>query len=116
MGEVGTVPAVSPNNSGNESSNKTNKDNANVANMNKNTNKKNKNGSNPKSYGSRYQNFKGKTEDTNSDIFYYRKGMNAKYVTSKEALLNWICTKYSASEETFIKSRSIIIIGMTKLI
>ena len=40
--------------------------------------------------------------------------MNAKYVTSKEAVLNWICTKYSASEEASIASGSTIIIGMNK--
>ena len=40
--------------------------------------------------------------------------MNAKYVTSKEAVLNWICTKYSASKEASIESVSTIIIGMEK--
>ena len=49
MGDGGTIPAVSPNNSDDELSNKSKKDNATMAIKNKNN--KNKNGSTPKSEG-----------------------------------------------------------------
>ena len=107
MGKGSTIPAVTPDNSGNEASKKTKENTTQQKNKNKN-----KTGSNPKTDTNKYQTFKGKTKCIEDDIFFYGKNMNSKFVTSKEAILTWICTKYSASKKASIETGNIVILGM----
>eukprot|EP00536_Pseudo-nitzschia_multiseries_P015470 jgi/Psemu1/42725/gm1.42725_g len=58
--------------------------------------------------------FQGGTTGLEDQIFYYGKGMNTKWLTSREKLLNNIGKKYSMSEATSIKTGKLTLIGITK--
>ena len=75
-------------------------------------------GSNKNTGSNNYQNnrkkFQGSTKGIEDNYFYYGKGMDVKYITSKEAVLGYIAKKYSASEEVSIESGNFTILGRTK--
>ena len=56
--------------------------------------------------------FKGTTQGLEEDFFFYGKGMNVKCLTSREAFLNWVGMKYSASEKVSLDTRTFTIIGV----
>eukprot|EP00536_Pseudo-nitzschia_multiseries_P010272 jgi/Psemu1/25476/gm1.25476_g len=56
----------------------------------------------------------GGTTGLEDDIFYFGKGMNTKWLNSKEKLLNYIGKRYSMSEASSIEKGRLILIGITK--
>eukprot|EP00536_Pseudo-nitzschia_multiseries_P010625 jgi/Psemu1/203784/e_gw1.332.17.1 len=58
--------------------------------------------------------FQRGTTGLKDQIFYYGKGMNTKWLTSREKLLNYIGKKYSMSKATSIKTGTLTLIGITK--
>ena len=55
--------------------------------------------------------FQGAIKGLEEHIFYYGKGMDSKYITTKEHVLNYIGKKYTASEEVSIEKNSVQLLG-----
>ena len=55
--------------------------------------------------------FEGDTKGLEGHTFYFGKGMDIKFLASKEKLLNYICTKYSASEQVSIQNNKVTLLG-----
>ena len=55
--------------------------------------------------------FEGDTKGLEGHTFYFGKGMDIKFLASKEKLRNYICTKYSASEQVSIQNNSVTLLG-----
>ena len=56
--------------------------------------------------------FGGATPQLDGHIFYYGSGMNTKCMTSKEKLLEYVGTKYSASEKLSLTVGKVTIVGV----
>ena len=56
--------------------------------------------------------FGGSTPQLDGHIFYYGTGMNTKCMTSKEKLLEYVGTKYSASEKLSLTIGKLTIVGI----
>ena len=78
---------------------------------NKKTGTWNKPGENSKK---KFEKFQGATKGLEDHTFYYGQGMDTKFVTSKEHILNYIGKKYSSSEEVSLEKGKVVLLGHTQ--
>jgi hypothetical protein len=62
----------------------------------------------------KFEKFQGGTKGLEDHIFFHGQGMDAKFVTSKEHILNHIGNKYSSSEEVSLEKNSVTLLGHTE--
>ena len=67
-----------------------------------------------KSEQSKKKRFQGSTAGLEDHIFYYGKGMDAKYLLSKDKLMMYIGKKYTASERISVEKNAITLVGMVR--
>ena len=72
------------------------------------------NSSKTKAEQSKKKRFQGSTKGLEDHIFFYRKGMDAKYLSPKNKLLTYIGKKYTASEGISIKKNIVSLVGLVK--
>ena len=67
-----------------------------------------------KSKQSKKKRFQGSTAGLEDHIFYYGKGMDTKYLLSKDKLMTYIGKKCTTSERISIEKNAITLVGMVR--